>query len=129
MWELKFDPSKPKLRKILKEHEELALRYFWDEKAEEGGSKDVWPNVNERLGEGKSISRATIINFLQAMSERGVLNSRMESGKGGYHGIYSQNMDEKEFQKYVLRTIITSMYEDFPESTREVLRELRALAS
>ena len=31
---LVFDPSPPGLRKVLREHEELALRYFWEERNE-----------------------------------------------------------------------------------------------
>ena len=72
-WRFIFDPLQPELRKALKDHEELALRYFWDEKAQGVGSKDVWTYVNEKLGENKTISRATTINFLKAMDEEGVL--------------------------------------------------------
>lgn len=35
-----------------------------------------WRRVNERLGEGRSISRASIIIFLNRMVDRGVLSFR-----------------------------------------------------
>jgi hypothetical protein len=81
-WRFVFDPSQPELRKVLKNYEELALRYFWDERAEDVGSRDVWIYVNEKLGEGRIISRAATISFLKAMDEEGVLESRKVGGKG-----------------------------------------------
>ena len=68
-WRFIFDPSQPGLRKVLKDHEEHALKYFWDEKAENVGSKEVWTYVNEKLGKDMGVSRSTTINFLKAMDE------------------------------------------------------------
>ena len=122
-WRFVFDPSQPGLRKILKEHEELALRYFWDENAEDVSSKDVWTYVKEKLGEGGTISRSTIIQFLKAMDELGILESREVTGKGGHYPKYTAKMDEKEFQRRIARTIIESLMRDFPWITTEVLKE------
>ena len=66
----------------MREHEELPLRYFWDEKAEGVGSRNVWNYIKEKLGEGKTISIVTIINFLKAMDEEGVLESKENGGQG-----------------------------------------------
>jgi len=59
----KFDPSQPGPRKTLKEWEELALRSMWDIGEDVANSWAVWEWVNEKLSEGKSISRASIIMF------------------------------------------------------------------
>ena len=67
----KFDPSKPGLRKTLREWEELALRSMWDLREDGAKSKTVWERVNEELGEGKSISRASIIVFLEKLEAQG----------------------------------------------------------
>jgi len=119
-----FDPSQPGLRKIIREHEELALRYLWYEKSSGATTREVWIAVNEKLGEGKSKSRATIINFLATMADEGVLKVREETGKGGYHGVYTPKLDEKEYVKYVVRTVHESLMRDFPEATREAVEEL-----
>jgi len=89
-----------------------------------GGSREVWLYINERLGEDKTISRATIINFLKAMDEEGVLESREVGGKGGYRPVYRAKMDENGFVGYVIRTIIDSLMRDFPQKTTEVLKEI-----
>ena len=81
----------------MREHEELPLRYFWDEKAEGVGSRNVWNYIKEKLGEGKTISIVTIINFLKAMDEEGVLESKEIWGGGGYRPSYTAKMGEKEF--------------------------------
>ncbi|EMR73584.1 hypothetical protein MCGE09_00632, partial [Thaumarchaeota archaeon SCGC AB-539-E09] len=55
-----FKPAEKGLRKTLREYEELALRHIWEIGEEGVGSGKAWKNVNEKLGEGKSISRASI---------------------------------------------------------------------
>lgn len=121
MQEIRFDPSKPHLKKMLKPYEELALRYFWNEGKEEAKTKDILDYVNEGLGEDRSISRASIISFLSKMVVEGVLGVRQGSGKGGPHPIYRPRMSERDYTKYILRTIIDSLHRDYPLAIKEVL--------
>jgi predicted transcriptional regulator len=79
--------------------------------------------VNERLNLGGSISRASIINAMNRLVDQGVLGFRESTGKGGYHRIYYPLMDEKRYEKYIIKTMVESMRRDFPEETREVLKE------
>lgn len=125
MTRFKFDPSGEGLRKTLREYEELALRHMWAVGDEGSGSGKTWTVVNEQLEEGKSISRASVIFFLNRMVDQGVLGWRDATGKGGHHRIYYPLMNEKGYKKYVLKTIIDSMMKDFPEVTLETLSELR----
>lgn len=119
----KFDPSKQGLRKTLKKYEELALRYIWSVGEEGSGSGKTWNNVKEQLGDGGSISRASIIFFLNRMVEEGVLDFRDATGKGGHHRIYFPKLDERGYKKYVVRSLLESVKRDFPEATREALNE------
>lgn len=123
MLEFKFDTSKPGLRKTLKEYEELALRHIWEVGDKGANSRETWRHVNERLGEGRTISRASVIFHLNRMVDQGVLGYRDATGKGGHHRIYVPKMDEKGYRRYLLRTVIESMKRDFPDETMEVLRE------
>ena len=117
-----FDPSKTGLRKTLREYEELALRYVWETGDEGAGSGLTWRAVNERLEEGKTISRASIIFFLNRMLDQGVLSWRDATGKGGHHKIYITKLDESGYKKYIIRTLLESVAKDFPEVTEEVLK-------
>jgi predicted transcriptional regulator len=116
-----LDPTQTGLRKTLKEYEELALRFIWEKGEEGAGSGPTWSVVNERLGEGRTISRASIIFFLNRMVDQGVLSWRDATGKGGHRRIYFPKLDEFEYRKYVASTIIQSLMHDFPKETRVVI--------
>jgi len=116
---IEYDTAESGLRAVLKDYQELALRAIWA--TPEGlGSKAVWDRVNAEL-KPNTISRASVINFLEAMRETGVLKGVERTGKGGHHWVYSPAMDEAEFKQYIARTILESLMRDFPEETRAAL--------
>ena len=119
----KFDPSQSGLRKMLKDWEELALRYIWSVGEEGAISGPIWKNVNEQLGPGKSISRASIIIIMNRLVDQGVLGYREGTGKGGHHKIYYPLMDEKGYMKYLIKTMVESLMRDFPEETKVILNK------
>ena len=123
MASFKFSPSKQGLRKTLKEYEEIALRYVWSVDDKGVGSGRVWEVTKERLGRGKTISRASVIFFLNRMVVQGVLGYTTATGKGGHHRIYSPILDERGYKKFVLKTVVESLMKDFPEETREALKD------
>ena len=118
----KFNPAEKGLRKTLKEYEEIALRYIWSVGEEGAGSGKTWEHVNKELGEGKSISRASVIFYLNRMVDEGVLGFRDATGKGGHHRIYITKLDESGYKKYIVRTLLESVMKDFPKETKEVLQ-------
>jgi predicted transcriptional regulator len=121
---IEYDTAESGLRAVLKDYQELALRAIWA--TPEGlGSKAVWDRVNAEL-KPNTISRASVINFLESMREAGVLKGVEKTGKGGYHWIYSPAMNESEFKQHIARTILESLMRDFPEETREALRSVAA---
>ena len=121
----KFNPAETGLRKTLKEYEEIALRYIWSLGHEGAGSGKAWIHVNKELGEGKSISRASIIFYLNRMVDEGVLGFRDATGKGGHHRIYITKLDESGYKKYIVRTLLESVAKDFPKETEEVLKSVK----
>ncbi len=123
MGSFKFDPSKPGLRKTLKEYEEIGLRYIWAQREKGAGSGNTWKAVNEALGPDNSISRASVIFFLNRMVDQGVLDYRSATGKGGHHRVYYPIMDERGYKKHLLKTVVESMMRNFPAETREALKD------
>ena len=119
----KFNPAEAGLRKTLREYEEIALRYIWSLVDEGAGSGKTWIHVNEELGEGKSISRASIIFYLNRMVDEGVLGFRDATGKGGHHRIYITKLDESGYKKYIVRSLLESVMKDYPKETKEVLKD------
>ena len=120
----KFNPAETGLRKTLREYEEIALRYIWSLGDEGAGSGKTWEHVNKELEEGKSISRASVIFYLNRMVDEGVLGFRDATGKGGHHRIYITKLDESGYMKYVVRTLLERVMKDYPKETEEVLQAL-----
>ncbi len=123
MASFKFDHTKHELRKTLKEYEEAGLRYVWSIGEKGVGSGKTWVAVNEKLDPEKRVSRASVIFFLNRMVDQGVLDYRSATGKGGHHRVYFPILDEREYKKFLLKTVVESMMRDFPEETREVLND------
>ena len=119
---IEYDTAESGLRAVLKDYQELALRVIWV--SPEGlGSRAVMDKVNAEL-KGNTISRASVINFLESMREMGVLKGDERTGKGGHRWIYSPAMNEAEFKQYIAKTIIESLMRDFSEETRQVIEKL-----
>jgi hypothetical protein len=125
---LSIDTSEKGLGMVLKDYQEVALRYLWGLKGEGASSRDVWMQVNKVLKESdenrESISRASIINFLNAMVDDGVLNYTEITGKGGHRRIYSAKYDEAEFKQFVAEVVLKNLLRDFPEETRQAINQV-----
>ena len=110
---------------ILKDYQEVALHYLWRFDGKGASSRDVWMQVNADLAGKRTISRASIINFLNFMVDEGVLNYTETTGKGGHRRIYSAKYNEAEFKQYVAKVVLKNLLRDFPDETRKVLAEVK----
>lgn len=120
---LTIDTAGHGLAMVLKDYQEEALHYIW-EKGEGASSRDVWSQVNKTL-KTRSISRASIINFLNAMVDEGVLNYTEITGKGGHRRIYSTKLDEAQFKQYVAEVVLKNLMRDFPTETKEAIKKVK----
>jgi len=120
---IEYDASKLGLSAVLKDYEEIALRIFWESR---NGlkSRAVYEQVNQRLSPG-SISRASIINYLEDLREMGVLHGEERTGKGGHHWVYSPAMDESGFKRFIAERLIGNLVRDFPEETGKALSQIK----
>ncbi|HUS78245.1 MAG TPA: BlaI/MecI/CopY family transcriptional regulator [Patescibacteria group bacterium] len=116
------DPSKTGFEKVLRDYQIEALKIVWKSSESGATSRDVYQYANKMLS-GKSISRASIINFLNAMCDEGVLNYEEETCKGGMRRKYFPGLDEAGFKKYIAKSVVDSLLKDFPEQTMAALRE------
>jgi len=119
-----FNPEKDDLSKIFKDYQEEAVKFIWEVGDRGTISREVWASVNERLV-GKTISRASIINFLNAMVDEGVLDYDERTGKGGYHRVYRPKLDESAFKRHLAQVMISSLMKDYLEETREVIGSIK----
>jgi predicted transcriptional regulator len=117
---IQYETGEIGLRAVLKDYQEHALRILWEGK-EPLNSRQVWEKVNQRL-KPETISRASIINFLDAVREVGVLKGEEVTGKGGHHWIYTPAMNEAEYKQYLAETLIQSLLKEFPAETKLALK-------
>ena len=120
-----FDTREDGFRTVVKDYQEMALRFLWESGERGVSSREVWLHVNKEFGGSGSISRASLINFLNAMVDEGVLGYTEITGKGGHRRIYSTKLNEAEFKKYVATTVLKNLLRDFPSETKQVLSNFR----
>ena len=80
---LVLDPKQAGLEKVLRDYQIEALKLIWAHNGDGMTSREVYEATNNRLGQGKSVSRASIINFLNAMCDEDILDYEEETCKGG----------------------------------------------
>jgi hypothetical protein len=121
---LTFNPQNTGLSKIFRDWQEEAVKFVWEVGDRSVISREVHAKVNERLV-GKNISRSSIVNFLNAMVDEGVLDYDERTGKGGNLRVYRPKLDEVAFKKHVAQVMISSLMKDYPKETREVIRSIK----
>ena len=87
-------------------------------------SRTVYAKVNQVL-KGETISRASVINYLEDMRKMEVLSGEEVTGKGGHHWVYSPKLDEAGFKRFIIEKMLTCLMDSFPEETREAIKKLR----
>ena len=86
-------------------------------------------NVNKVMrtdpSQRDSISRASIINFLNLMVDEGAVDYHEITGKGGHRRIYSAKYDEAGSKRYVADKIMSKMLETWPEAARAAIEAIK----
>jgi predicted transcriptional regulator len=118
-----FDPGKEGLEKVLRDYQIEALKVVWANAERGVTSREVWESVKKALESVKTISRASIINFLNTMCDDGILRYKEETCKGGMRRKYFPALDEEGFKRYIAQTVIESLLKDFPDRTLEAIGE------
>jgi hypothetical protein len=117
-----IDPSKEGLEKVLRDYQIEALQIIWNSDNKGMTSREVYQAVNRSLG-NKTISRASIINFLNDMCDEGVLKYEEETCKGGTRRKYFTGLNELDFKKHITKVVFKSFMKDFPIQTKEAIEE------
>ncbi len=118
---LKLDLGKTGFNLALKPYQIEAMKYLWTVPEKGGSSRDVYVAVNESMKGIQTISRASIINSLNALVDDGVLDYHEITGKGGHRRIYKPKFDESGFKQFIAETTIRKLLDEFPEETKKAL--------
>lgn len=120
---LVIDPTQNGLEKVLRDYQIEALKLIWSHNGDGLTSREVYEATNNRLGGGRSVSRASIINFLNAMCDDSILDFEEETCKGGMRRKYRKGLDEKGFKKHIASDVLGSLLADFPDETLAAIKE------
>ncbi len=102
--DLSIDLSETGLAMFFKPYQIASLESLWESK-KPLSTFQVWEQVNEKLLP-RTISRASIINFLNASVEHGLLNYVETTGKGGYRRLYSPKLPKPETITYLKEKVL-----------------------
>ena len=120
---LKMKLGESEFNSVLKPYQFEAMKYLWANPEKGGSSRDVFEAVNKAMT--GSISRASIINSLNALVDDGVLDYHEITGKGGHRRIYKPKFDEKGFKYFIAETVLKKLLAEFPEETKQALNNVR----
>ena len=111
---MKFDLGKAGLETVLLPWQAELMRFVWSRG--EADSRAGWEHLQ---GTEHGMSRASVIFFFNDMVDEGFLVFREETGKGGYHRVYSPAPDipdEKAFKASVTERVLEKLRSEFPDA-------------
>lgn len=111
-----LDMSRDGLEKVLRDYQIKVLEVIWRNPDKGLTSREIYEHVNKVL-KSRSVSRASIINFLNEMCDYDVIKYEVESCKGGARRKYFQKLDEEGFKRFIVKRVLESFMKDFPEQT------------
>ena len=120
---LQFDAGKESLAMFFTDWQIESLRYLWSIHPEGANSRAVYENVNKTLE--ASISRASVINYLNAMVDDAMLNYAETTGKGGHHRVYTIAYTETEFKRHIAELVISKLLKEYPLEAGKALRQVQ----
>ena len=67
-------------------------------------TREAWEYILDQIYP-QTLSRASVIFSLQEYAEKGILKASETTGKGGYRGVFSRNMNLEEFWKHIANQV------------------------
>ncbi len=116
---MQLDTDREGLEAIFKEwHVPLIEKFFsgFPLKSSEAHSFLKKKGIKARQGRG-TVSRASVIFFLNDMIDDGLLEYTKDTGKGGYHRIYTMPLTREEFAHKIISLFVDTLRTSFPQES------------
>ena len=110
MW--KIDTTKTGVEAIMKPYQYGIITHILDR--EEGITSGEMHAHLEFMG--YSISRASVINYVQLLAKEGIITQEKQTGKGGYRGVYSAKLNFKQILTGIVESVMDKVLEAFPDT-------------
>lgn len=82
--------------------------------------------VLETLQKKRPIAYTTVMNTMDRLHDKGLLERRIEKGKGGVHYVYWPNREEQNFKEAAVGEVLSSLLENFGDLVTSCLIEKAA---
>lgn len=112
-----FRPDEKGIEKVLGPLESQIMQIMWDE--EISVARDVYEIMRKK---DKNTRRSTISIMMNRLCERGLLERRPETGKGGERFIYTARITKEEFSQAVATKVMRGLLESFEDATIRYVR-------
>ncbi len=116
---LSMDLSANGFEMFFKPWQVVAIKYLISIRPKGANSREVYVHVSSKM----EISRASIINFLNALVDDSVLEYTETTGKGGHHRIYSIPYSESEFKQFLAEQFLAKLRAEYSEETERALKK------
>lgn len=103
---LKLDLSETGMKMFFKPYQIAVLEVLF-QNPDGLNSRQVWQKTNEKIP--NTISRASIINFLNSLADLEILEYKEVSGKGGYRRIYWHQYSKKDLAKFLSNEVTNAL--------------------
>jgi len=114
--------SQEDLAMFFKDWQIRILHRLWNISPDGANSRSVWANVNKCL-QG-SISRTSVIIYLNHMVDEALLTYTETISIGGRQRVYYMKYGETELKQHMAKLIISKLLNEYPEATRKALLNL-----
>jgi predicted transcriptional regulator len=112
-----FKPDEEGIEKVLGPLESHIMQIMWNE--EISVARDVFEIMRKN---DKDIRRSTISIMMNRLCERGLLERRAETGKGGERFVYTVRITREEFAHAVVERVMRGLLDSFEDTTVKYVR-------
>ena len=110
MW--RIDTTRTGIDAVMKPYQYGIITHILDKK-ENVTSSDMHAHLEFQ---GYTISRASVINYLKKLAAEDIIGVKEETGKGGYHGVYSAKLSFEEILTQIVNSAMDTLLAAFPDS-------------
>jgi len=79
--------------------------------------------VYEEVRKSTKIAYTTVMSTMDRLYEKGVLDRKVERGKGGVFFVYWPKLGKKSFEESAVRTVVSSLFKNFGSTVTNALVE------
>lgn len=112
-----FRPDEKGIEKVLGPLESRIMEIMWHE--EISVARDIYDIMKKK---DKNTRRSTISIMMNRLCERGLLERRAETGRGGERFVYTVRISQEEFSQAIVSRVMKGLLDSFEDSTLKYVR-------